>query len=130
MFNNSMETITTEKTFFQDANVTVTQSRFISQSKTYAMSNISSVSIFRKARNKFFDIALIIIGAVCLFSGGARVVGFVMVLIGVLMLFLLKDTFSVRIQSNSGEADGFMSKDHDLILKIVNAVNDAIVHRG
>ena len=36
-----------EKIFYQDKNVTVTQSRFVVDGKTYAMRNISSVTNFK-----------------------------------------------------------------------------------
>ena len=50
--------------------------------------------------------------------------------IGGLWYYSIKDEYSVRISSNSGEANGFRSKDKDYIQKIVNALNDAMIHRG
>jgi hypothetical protein len=120
-----------EKVFYQDTNVTVTQSRFIANGKTYAMSNISSVAIFKKVKSRLFQILLIIVGlAVCFTSNDAKILGFVIAAIGCLALYFTKDEYSVRITSNAGEADGFISKDQQYIQKIVTAVNDAIIHRG
>jgi hypothetical protein len=119
-----------EQVFYQDPNVTVTQARFVSRSKTYAMSNISSVSLGIIKRSKKLEIFMIAIGFILLVTESTRIVGAIMAAIGVLLLFVLKDTYSVRINSNSGEADGFISKDKDCIEKIVDAVNEAIIHRG
>jgi hypothetical protein len=41
-----------ETTFYQDGYVAVTRSRYITQSKTYAMRNISSVHIFEIEKSK------------------------------------------------------------------------------
>jgi type IV secretory pathway component VirB8 len=120
----------TEKVFYQDANVSVTQSRFVASSKTYAMRNISSVHLYRKERSKKLEIILIIIGSILLIGESSRIVGAIMLIAGLLLLFLLKDEYTVRINSNSGEADGYVSKDKELIQKIVNAVNEAMIFRG
>ncbi|MBL0741451.1 DUF6232 family protein [Chryseolinea lacunae] len=119
-----------ETVFFQDANVTITQSRFVTQAKTYAMNNISSVCLYRIKRSKGLQLFLLIAGLLLIIGESTRVAGIVMALVGLVLLFLLKDSYSVRINSNSGEADGYISKDRNYILQIVNAVNDAIVHRG
>ncbi len=48
-------------------------------------------------------------------------------MLGLVWFLLLKDKYSVRINSNSGEVDGYISKDKELIQNIVNAVNNAII---
>jgi len=121
---------TSEKNFYQDAEVLVTQARFVARDKTYAMRNISSVSIRHIKKSKAFQIMLIIIGALCLFGKDSWSYGIVILALGILLLVLIKDEYSVHINSNSGEADGFTSKDKKLIEKIVDAVNEAIIYRG
>lgn len=116
-----------EKVFYQSPDVTVTQSRFLAGGKTYAMRNISSVEVGRiKARKrgaKFF----IIIGILFLIAESTRFWGGILVMLGLVWFLLLKDKYSVRINSNSGEVDGYISKDKELIQNIVNAVNNAII---
>ena len=123
-------TVQNEKTFYQDGHVTVTQSRYVTHSKTYAMRNISSVHIFEVVKSRKFPVAMIIVGLFMLCSDSARMVGFFILAFGVLLLFLIKNEFSVRISTNSGEADSIVSKDKLYIQKIVDALNDAIIHRG
>ncbi|HTE01458.1 MAG TPA: DUF6232 family protein [Mucilaginibacter sp.] len=126
-----METpIQSEVVFYQDVNVTVTQSRFVTNSKTYAMRNISSVHIFEIVKSKKFPIILAIIGVFMLFSDAARVVGFFVLALGALLLFSIKNEFAVRISTNSGETNSIVSKDKMYVQKIVHALNEAIVHRG
>jgi len=125
-----MENQGAEKVFYQDANVTITQSRFVSSSTTYAMRNISSVTTYHIQKSRFWQIAIIIIGVMCLLAEDSRIFGVIMICIGALALYLTKDEYSVRIHSNSGESDGFISNDRSLIQKMVNAVNEAVVYRG
>jgi hypothetical protein len=127
--NNPMEE-KEEKVFYKDQVVQVTQSRFVTNSKTFAMRNISSVTLFEIKASRAFQIFMIIVGALLLINNDTRVFGIVLVLAGALILYFTKDSYSVRISSNSGESDGFISKDKELVQKIVSAVNDAIIHRG
>lgn len=116
-----------EKVFFQTTDVTVTQSRFLAGRKTYAMRNISSVEVGQIKAKKTGATILIIVGIVLLMPEGTRVFGGLLAVLGLVWFLLLKDRYSVRINSNSGEADGYVSKDKELIQKIVNAVNEAII---
>ena len=126
-----METfIQNEVTFYQDTNVTVTQSRYITHSKTYAMRNISSVHIFEIVKSKTLPIIMIILGVLISFSSEARVIGALLFIIGLLIVILSKNEFSVRISTNSGEVNSIVSKNRTYIQEIVNALNQAIIHRG
>ena len=119
-----------EFTFYQDGNVTVTQSRFVTNSKTYAMRNISSVHIFEIIKSKTLPITMIIIGILMLFSDASRVLGLILLTLGIFILAFTKNEFSVRISTNSGEVNSIVSKDRLYIQNIVSALNDAIVYRG
>ena len=119
-----------EVMFYQDGNVTVSQARFITNSKTYAMRNISSVHIFEIVASRKLPFIMILIGFFMLFSDSARIAGFITLALGVGILFLIKNEFSVRISTNSGEANSIVSKDKVYIQTIVNALNEAIIHRG
>jgi len=58
------------------------------------------------------------------------VVGIGLTVLGVLWFRSKKPTYSVRLTSASGESEAYSSGDKDFVGKIVNAINDAIVHRG
>lgn len=122
--------IQNETTFYQDNSVTVTQSRYVTHSKTYAMRNISSVHIFEiiKSKNKAFFTALF--GVIILFSKDVFWVGLIIIALGIWWFVSIKNEYAVRISTNSGEANSIISKDRKYIQKIVNALNDAIIHRG
>jgi len=82
----------------------------------------------KKRKNPF---GLIALGIIALFFLKDRILGFIVVLIGVIWYFTLKskDISSVRINSNSGEVDALVSKDAGYIQAIVSALNEAIAHR-
>jgi len=126
-----METqIQNETTFYQDSLVTVTQSRYITQSKTYAMRNISSVHVFEIEKSKVTPILMILFGIPFLFSGNVFWIGLILIGLGILIVYNIKNEYTVRISTNAGEADSTISKDKEYIQKIVNALNDAMIHRG
>lgn len=126
-----METqIQNETTFYQDTSVTVTQSRFVTQSKTYAMRNISSVHVFEIEKSRVFPILMILFGLPFVFSKDIFWIGLILISLGLLIIFSIKNEFAVRISTNAGEANSIISKNRDYIQKIVNALNEAIIHRG
>ncbi|MCT2563620.1 DUF6232 family protein [Chryseobacterium herbae] len=119
-----------ETKFYQDSAVTVTQSRFVTQSKTYAMRNISSVHVFEIIKSKTKAILMVVFGLLFLFSKDIFWIGLIIIVLGILWLFSIKNEYAVRISTNAGEANSIISKNKDYIQKIVNALNDAIIHRG
>lgn len=123
-------TIQNETTFYQDSTVTVTQSRFVTQSKTYAMRNISSVHIFEIVKSKMKAILLILIGIPLFFWGKTILIAFILIALGIWWFIYIKNEYAVRISTNAGEANSIVSKDKIYIQKIVNALSDAIIHRG
>ncbi|MCR8560387.1 hypothetical protein KXD93_22225 [Mucilaginibacter sp. BJC16-A38] len=122
--------VQTKKMFYQDGNVTVSQARFITNSKTYAMRNISSVYIFEIVKSRKLPVAMIVIGLLMLCYDSSRIAGAIIAIIGIALLFSIKNEYAVRISTNSGEANSIVSKDQYYIQTIVDALNDAIIHRG
>ena len=125
-----------EQVFYSDdAGVRVSNSRFTVGATTYALSGITSVSVFRYPAKRSPAIWTAIIGlllAVVGFNVTAMlgVAGIVILAIGILWFFRIKDTIVVRIHTAGGETDAVSSTDASYIHKIVAALNDAIVHRG
>ncbi|MCJ8152941.1 DUF6232 family protein [Chryseobacterium sp. SSA4.19] len=107
----------TETQFYQDGTVTVTQSRFITQSKTYAMRNISSVHIFEIEKSRIVPILMVLFGIPFLFSGDIFWIGLILIILGILLIVSIKNEFAVRISTNAGEANSIVSKDRDYIKK-------------
>jgi type IV secretory pathway component VirB8 len=120
-----------EKKFYQDSAVQVTQSRIVVHNKTYAMRNISSVSMFEKhkSNNKLLSIIFLMIGLIFLFNQD-YLFGGICIGIAALLLLFLKSDFIVRISSNSGDSNVLVSKNKEYIQNVVSAINEAIIYRG
>lgn len=120
---------TEEKSFMSESDVSVSNSRFIAQGQTYAMSGITSVKSHMEPPKRVFVYILGGLGAV-MFISGVFLVGLLMIGAAVGIWFLLKTDYSVLLTTASGESKALSSKDGEFIGRVVNALNDAIVHRG
>jgi hypothetical protein len=126
-----------EVSYYQDESVTVTNARAVLSGSTYAMSNITSVSMGKTPANRMAGIVIAVLG----FIGGVFVgaiseqllftlLGFLALFGGIALAVMAKPSYIVRIGSASGEAEGLVSKDKDYIMKIIKAMNEAIIKRG
>jgi len=128
--------MTQEKTYFTNDKVRITNSRAILGEKTYAMSNITSVSMGTIPANYNPAIFLAVAGISGLILGPqidasmCMVVGIVLLILGIILAVAAKTQYSVRLGSSSGESDALSSPDQGQIRKIVDAMNDAIIDRG
>ena len=120
-----------EQVFLDDRGVSVSNSRMMYEGQTYAMSGITSVKSYEKKPSRILPIILIIIGLIAMAAGkGAIIVGLLFVAGGIVAWALMKPDYSVVLTSSSGETKAYTSKDKGFVLKIISAVNEAIVHRG
>lgn len=120
-----------EQVFLNDRGVSVSNSRMMYEGQTYAMSGITSVKSFEKKPSRTGPIILIVIGVFMLAAGKSAIIGALFFLGGGIAWWVAqKSDYSVLLTSASGEAKAYNSKDGDFVGKIVNAVNEAIVHRG
>lgn len=122
-----------EQVYFQQAEVTVTNTRFVVGSQTYAMRNVTSVNIVRYDPSRGGPIALIIIGLLVTIVGFAGlsawlgVVGLVPIGLAILWFVRQKATFGVVLTTSGGEIRAIEHGDWPLIENIVNALNESIM---
>ncbi len=117
-----------ERSYFNHGGVHITSTRAIFPKKTYAMANITSVSIGVIKPNRTAPLILLVIGLFLL--PAITELGILTVVGSLVWLFMLKDEYTVRIGSASGEVDGLTSKNQEFIQRVVSAMNDAIINRG
>ncbi|MBX2999643.1 MAG: hypothetical protein KF893_14085 [Caldilineaceae bacterium] len=128
--------MTQETTYYTSDKVRVTNSRAILGAKTYAMANITSVSMGEIPANRTPGIVLAGLGVVGLFVGAGMNEGtcigiaVLLLILGIVLALLVKTQYSVRLGSSSGESDALSSPDQSHIREIVNAMNEAIINRG
>lgn len=119
-----------EKTFLQYKDVTVTNSRFMVGSQTFAMSNITSVKASKQEPRRFWPIALIVISVLTLAANADVLVVVVMGGMGVAWLLMQKTMYHIMLTTAGGETSALSSEQREYIEKVVQALNDAIVARG
>lgn len=118
--------------------IKITHARAIIGNATYAISNISSVSLTKEKRRKsnFFQNLLVVVGVVAVIFGiavpdyalTAIPVGVILGVAGV--LFRNKAPYTIQIGSSSGDHPILMSTNKKKIKKIIEAINVAIIRRG
>ena len=95
------------------------------------MSGITSVQSGEDKPSKVGPIIFLTIGTLSLFGGSDSIVfAIIMLTIGGIWLAALKTTFHILLQTASGEAKALSSTNGAWISKVVNALNESIVHRG
>lgn len=141
-----------EKVFYENGNVKVTSSRFVtSDGDTYPISGMTSVKMRthsmedgRTSGKKFLGWAMTIFGGFGVFGSvmqilaGGVVGGIVsLIIFGAMAYFGYPMTnqpplvkYQVITSSSSGEVEALASEDRNEIQSVVNALNEAIVHRG
>jgi hypothetical protein len=128
-----METDITEIVFFSNPNpkndIKITNTRAIINGKTYAMANVTSVSLSKTPSNAYIGWLLFLVGLIIIFLLSMQF-GWVFVIVGLIWALVAKPSYHVNLGSSSGETDALSSKNRQLIEGIVEAINQAIIHRG
>lgn len=130
-----------DQIFLHERGITVTKTRFMADNQTFALANITSVTPVEITASLGWPVALVMIGVLVLLlavsSGGPSsgvllygVIGSVVFAGGVFLLIKRKSTFVVMLSTAGGEVKACQSRDGDFILRIVAALNEAIVARG
>ncbi|MGV8899189.1 MAG: DUF6232 family protein [Burkholderiaceae bacterium] len=117
-----------EKTFFEYEDVKVTNTRFITAGQTFAMSNITSVKAFENKPKRLLGIIALIIGLIVLAQ--SFMVGILITAAAAFYLYQQKTVFHVMLSTSGGESSALKTFQRDYLNKVVNALNDAIIHRG
>lgn len=117
-----------ETTFFEHETVRVTNSRFIVDGQTFAMSNITSVKSRQESPSKLLPILLLILAVIMVLNGvyAALVLGF----IGVVWLAQQKPAYHVMLHTSGGETSALKTYQKQYLDSVMTALNNAIVHRG
>jgi len=118
-----------ETVFFSEGNVSVSDSRFIVNGQTYAMSGITSVKPSITPANRIAPAVIALVGGALAYHGMWGW-GIGLVVIGVAMFFTMKDTHAVTLRTSGGDVQALTSTNHGYIKRVIDALNDAIVHRG
>lgn len=125
-----------EKVFYDDGFNKVTNARFITGGQTYALAGLTSVKMTESPFQ--YKLHLYVVGAILILAGMGNFShsvsnGIVLLAMGIAAIWLAynaKSTYNIVTVSAGGEVKALSSKNIGVISGIVNAINDAIVHRG
>ncbi len=131
-----------EIAYYADSDVMVTSHRAVFGTTTYAMANITSVSMGHRPPRlmwsplgilfglAIFTLAMLQLpeGVAAAILGGA--IGLTLVGIGAVIVARAEPIYVIKIASASGEAKAITSENRDYIERIVGAMQQAIVERG
>lgn len=117
-----------EKVFFEDGDVKVTSSRFLTFGKTQTLSGITSVSSYVQNPDRKWPIILAVVGALCFYF--SWVIAVILIAAAVAWLYFQKTYYTVQLESSSGVTDALTDTNKEYIFKVIDALNEAIVHRG
>jgi hypothetical protein len=115
-----------DEVFFSTGGITV--SRFVVDSQTFALSNISSVRGVETPPSRTAPGVLLLFGVFLLFA--SVWVGLVVIAICVAWLIFQKSAFSIVLTAAGGEVKAYTSEDRVFISRVIQALTEAIVARG
>lgn len=123
-----------EKIFYQDAGVTVTNSRFMVNGQMHAMSGITSVRTYVKHPNRLWPILLGLLGLFFAgFSGGKMeplLTGGFLIFVSIMWFKMQNPLCTILISTAAGESPALSDTDGPRVTKILEALNSAIIYRG
>jgi hypothetical protein len=127
-----------EIVFFEHQGVRVTDARAIIGVTTYPIANITAVSNALIPPKRFGAGWAIGVGGFVVLAGiladplnfRLLVIGLISLAIGVLLWVKAKKLYVVRLHTSGVQQDAMVSDDFPLIMKITDALNDAIVSRS
>ena len=117
-----------EKVFFDEANVRVTNARFVNDGQTYAMSNVTSVKAFEDEPKRVWAIVLLVLGV--MFAITVPYFGVPVALVALFILWRQKTSYHVMLATSGGEVSALSSDDRGYVERVVSAINQAIIARG
>lgn len=115
-------------TFFEYDGVCVTNTRFIVDGQTFAMSNITSVKPLEQKPNRLYPGLLIAIGVFFAIIGAHIML--VLSLIGGVWWAMQKTVYHVMLHTVGGETSALKTSQKEYLQRVVTALNNAIDHRG
>ncbi len=117
-----------EKIFLDEKGVKVTNARFVTFAKTHTLAGITSVSSFVVPPKRKGPIVVAALGLISLIF--AWYVGIILIALAVAWWISQKNIYQVVLSSASGSEDALSDRDSEFIGRVVNALNEAIIHRG
>jgi hypothetical protein len=128
--------------FLSEGGILVTKTRFAVGAQTFALANISSVRGVENPPGRGLPILVLLFGTIfflgaipsfaeeVLFALAPLAIGLLLMGLAIYWMLKQKPTFSVVLTAAGGEVTAYTSRDGAFILRVIQAITDAIVARG
>ena len=131
---NRMKAAATDKIFFEQADIKVTETRFQTSTDSFQIKRISAVRIASEKRKTRIGIPLAMVGGTALIGGALSnlpvlIVAGAAFTVGGTMMCLTRVTSTVVLTVRGQDVKAITSKDRALVQTIADAVRDAIARR-
>lgn len=131
----------TERVIYKDDNVLISTTRYRSFNIIYAMKDITSVGVTKKEADRTIPFLIWIFAIVQMIFFDNSVFGDILldskyldgvliIIVGIIINSLLKDTFYVTITNNSGQINTLESENGEYVSSLVDSLSRAIIERG
>jgi hypothetical protein len=134
------ERIEYDKVYYQDNNVLVSLTRYTTFNITYAMKDITSVSLNKNVPTPTITLLVLLFAIfqaifdfdfIADWLTGYRYLDTIIIcLVGVIIQSFYKTKYYVSITNNSGQIATIVSENEEYLDKIVKCINQAIIDRG
>jgi hypothetical protein len=121
-------TTPTETVFLDESGIFVSNTRFIAHNHVFALANIVSVRAVKIGPQRAGPILIVMMGICALFITLWAAIP--LILLACLWFALQKPSGCVLVTGAGGEIEAFESPDCDFVLRILNALDQAILARG
>lgn len=118
-----------ETTFLNEKKIMVTNARVVIDNQTYPMSAVNSVKLTVKKPDITTPVALAVVGVASFWLFREWWYSLVLIAIAAGWWFCLRNSYTVALDLLSGRQDIYTSHDKAFVTKVVQALNDAIIHR-
>jgi hypothetical protein len=96
--------------------------------QTFAMNNVTSVKTQINKPSRIGGILVLIVGLGIAVTNPE--IGIAVIAAAALYLYMQKTVYHVMLTTSGGETSALKTYQFDYITKVVNALNESIVHRG
>ena len=118
-----------ETVFFEYEDVKVTNARFVTNNQTYAMSNVTSVKPHKEAPNRNPALLAIFVGIIFM-TASSYIIGLIIIAGAIYYMSKQIPIYVIILKTSSGENRALRTEQQEYLNKVINALNEAIVHRG
>ena len=117
-----------EKIFFEHDSVKITNTRFIVDGQTFAMSNVTSVNALEQKPKQLPGVLILVVGLAALMQNAFF--GLPVIALAIYYLYKQHTIYHLMLRTSGGETKALTTHQKQYLEKVISALNEAIIYRG